>query len=186
MPTHLAVRIIGVQQLLPFSYKWPVAVEEFEGGWEFLVDIAGDQFTIRHGLGTRHVYDRERVHTVTWLDGQVQVEGVEADDYPSTQSLISVLRQADKKLVRERTGIPVGYEAFEVVAHRQEIDAPRSPRVRAVKVREDDLTSWAVHAWLRSLLRRGVTPRPMRRRRERTSPPPVLVLPPPVRLSPHC
>ena len=83
MPTHLAVRIIGVQQLLPFSYKWPVAVEEFEGGWEFLVDIAGDQFTIRHGLGTRHVYDRERVHTVTWLDGQVQVEGVEADDYRS-------------------------------------------------------------------------------------------------------
>lgn len=178
MTTHLAVRIIGVRQLRPFSFKWPVTVEEFEGGWEFLADIAGDQCTIRHGLGTRRVYGRERVHTVTWLDGQAQVEGVETDDYPSTQSLISVLRQADKKLVRERTGIPVGYEAFEVVDHRQEIDAPQSPRAFAVKVREDDLTSWAVHAWLRSLLRRSVTPRPMRRRRKPTPPPPAVVLDP--------
>ena len=30
---------------------------------------------------------------LTWIDGEIQVEGVEADDYPSSQALISQLQR---------------------------------------------------------------------------------------------
>jgi hypothetical protein len=51
--------------------------------------------------------------------------------------------------------VPTGYEGFEIVEHRREIDAPYSPQCLAVKIREDDVASWALHAWLRSQLPRG-------------------------------
>lgn len=66
--------------LEPFSFKWPAGTESFEGGWSCTVTVHGVSHRVRHGLGGREVYGRERVHTVTWLDGEVQVEGVEADD----------------------------------------------------------------------------------------------------------
>ena len=31
---------------------------------------------------------------------------------------------------------------------RREIEAPYSPQCLALKIREDDLASWALHAWL--------------------------------------
>ena len=92
---------------------------------------------------------RWRVHTVTWLDREVQVEGVEADDYPASRALISQLKHADKKVVRNLADAPQGYEGIELVDHRSEIDAKYSPYCIAVKIREDDLLAWAVHAWLR-------------------------------------
>jgi len=36
------------------------------------------------------MYGRWRVHTVTWLDREVQVEGVEAGDYPASRALYLV------------------------------------------------------------------------------------------------
>ncbi|HLI38178.1 MAG TPA: hypothetical protein VKV80_12690 [Streptosporangiaceae bacterium] len=108
----------------------------------------------RHGLGAREVFGRLRVHTVTWIDGQVQVEGVEADDYPASRALISRLRRPGRATARTWEEVPAGYEGFEIVEHRREIDAPYSPQCLAVKIREDDLASWALHAWLRSQLPR--------------------------------
>jgi hypothetical protein len=95
------------------------------------------------------------VHTVTWLDREVQVEGVEADDYPATQALLSQLKHADKKVIRTLAGVPGGYEGFDLVEHRREIDAKYVPRCIAVKIREDELRAWAVHAWLRMCQRRS-------------------------------
>ena len=59
------------------------------------------------------MYGRWRVHTVTWLDREVQVEGVEAGDYPASRALISQLKHADKMVVRSladasRTGCRFG------------------------------------------------------------------------------
>jgi uncharacterized HhH-GPD family protein len=50
--------------------------------------------------------------------------------------------------------VPSGYEQFEIVDHRREIDAPYSPSCLALKIREDDLPAWALHALLRSQLPR--------------------------------
>jgi uncharacterized HhH-GPD family protein len=94
------------------------------------------------------------VHTVTWIAGEVQVEGAEADDYPSSQALISRLRQPGRATVRTWDEIPAGYDGFDIVDHRREIDAPYSPHCLAVKMREDDLEAWILHAWLRSQLPR--------------------------------
>jgi hypothetical protein len=56
--------------------------------------------------------------------------------------------------------VPVGYDRFEIVDHRREIDAPYSPNCLAVKIREDDLTAWALHGWLRSQLPRKLSAAP--------------------------
>lgn len=100
------------------------------------------------------MYGRWRVHTVTWLDREVQVEGVEADDYPVSRALISQLKHADKTVVRSLADVPQGYERFELVEYRSEIDAKYAPYCIAVKIREDDLLAWAVHASLRMSQRR--------------------------------
>jgi uncharacterized HhH-GPD family protein len=152
------LRITRTERLGPFTFPWPDNVEEFEAGWECDVTIDGARHLVRHGIGQREVYGRPRVHVVTWLDREVQVEGVESDDYPTSQAMISRLRRAGRALARTFDEIPPGYEGFEIVRHRAEIDAPYSPTCLAVKLREDDLESWARHAWLRCWLpRKGST-----------------------------
>lgn len=149
-----SVELITVKKLEPFNFQWPTGIEWFEGGWSFNAHIGGTRFSGRHGIGAREVYGRERVHTVTWIGGEVQLEGVEADDYPSSQALISRLRRPGRSFAHTWEQVPAGYEGFEIVEHRREIDAPYSPQCLAVKIGEDDLASWVLHAWLRSQLPR--------------------------------
>lgn len=141
--------ITDQQHMGPFKFRWPDGYEDFEGGWDFHLIVGGARHRARHGIGARRVYGRWRVHTVTWLDREVQVEGVEADDYPASRALISQLKHADKTVVRSLADVPQGYEGFDLVEHRSEIDAKYAPYCIAVKIREDDLLGWAVHAWLR-------------------------------------
>ena len=156
------VELITVKKLGPFNFRWPNGIEEFEDGWSFDARIAGVRFSGRHGIGAREVYGKMRVHTVTWIGGEVQVEGVEADDYPSSQALISRLRRPGRAFAHTWDQIPAGYDGFEIVEHRREIDAPYSPQCLAVKIREDDLPPWVLHAWLRSQLPRkqAISPQP--------------------------
>jgi hypothetical protein len=89
------------------------------------------------------------VHTIPWLDREVQVAGVEADDYPASRALISQFKHVGKTVVRSMAYVPQWYEGFELVEHRSEIDAKYAPHRIVVKIREDDLLTWSVHAWLR-------------------------------------
>jgi uncharacterized HhH-GPD family protein len=146
--------VLDPQELGPFRFRWPDAYEDFEVGWDFSLTVNGARHRVRHGIGGRDVYGRWRVHTVTWLDGEVQVEGVEADDYPTSRALISQLKHADKTVIRNLADVPDGYEGFDLVEHRLEIDAKYAPHCIAMKAREDDLLAWAVHAWLRMRQRR--------------------------------
>jgi hypothetical protein len=61
--------------------------------------------------------------TVTWLDGAVQVEGVEADDYPTSQALLSLLRNDGKEHITAFTDVAADYADFQVVEHQREIEA---------------------------------------------------------------
>jgi uncharacterized HhH-GPD family protein len=151
------VELITVSKLEPFDFRWPENLEFFECGWSFEARVAERLFSGRHGIGARNVYGRERVHTVTWIAGEVQVEGVEADDYPSSQALISRLRRPGRSFAHTWEQVPAGYEDFEIVEHRREIDAPYSPECLAVKLEEGDLSSWVLHAFLRSQLPRKAT-----------------------------
>lgn len=166
------VEISNVRLTGPFDFRWPEGTEEFENGWDFQLIADGHRHRVRHGLGAHNVFGRWRVHTVTWVDQDVQVEGVEADDYPATRALISRLRQPDKKLIRDRVDVPGGYAGFELVEHRQEIDARYVPDCIAVKIREDDLAAWALHAWLRMRQRAVAPARPSQHPRTATAPAP--------------
>jgi len=143
--------ISNVRKLGPYKYSWPKGVENFDRGWEFEAIYGATNYRIRHGVGEREVYGRHRVHTVTWVNGEPMVEGVAADDWESSQSLVSVIRADGRRHMRARENLPAGYETANVVEHHVEIAAPYSPRSVALKLRVDDLSGWAQHA----LIRRG-------------------------------
>jgi len=154
----VGAKIVDIQELGPFDFRWPDATEHFDSGWSARLLVNGEDHPVTHRVGGREVYGRNRVHTVTWLDGTVQVEGVEADDYPTTQALLSVLRKDGKTHVKAFTDVPTDYADFQIVEHRREIDAKWSRYSLAVKIREDDLLRWGVHAWLRSRSRHQRVP----------------------------
>lgn len=141
----------SARQIEPFEFTWPDrTTESFNRGWQIKMRFDGRDVELRHGLGRRKAYGRDRVRSVTWLREAPTVEGVEADDYPRTRCLVSALRSSDKKLIRSREDVLPGYEGLLLVDLEQEIDAPRTRHGLAVKAREDDVVAWAVHALLRS------------------------------------
>jgi len=153
--TSTEIKVSDVRRLEPFEIRWPEGLEPFEGGWSYIAAADGERLAIRHGVGSRRAFGRMRVRTVTWIGADAQVEGVEADDYPVSQSLLSRLRRSGRALARTLDQVPAGYDSFEIVQHWRELDAPYSPSCLAVKLREDDLPGWARHAWLRRGLSRG-------------------------------
>ncbi len=166
------IRVSDVSRLGPFEIRWPEGVEPFEGGWSYTAEMDGVRQAVRHGVGSRQAFGRMRVRTVTWIGTDALVEGVEADDYPVSQSLLSRLRRAGRALARTPDQVPAGYESFTVVRHSRELDARYSPSCLAAKIREDDLRGWALHAWLRrELSRRAPGPAPPARP-ARLRPPP--------------
>lgn len=66
----LDIELTDVHRLDPFDFRWPDGIESFEGGWSFIAQITGTQHAGRHGIGTREVYGRLRVHTVTGSTGR--------------------------------------------------------------------------------------------------------------------
>lgn len=149
MPLHDAT-ISNVEPTRPFDFRWPNGTEHFESGWSYRLNVGTETHQVRHGIGGREVYGRVRVHTVTWLDGHVQVEGVEADDYPGTGAPVSLLRHPDKRLIRSVQELPADYQGLDVVDHLREVEAKWSRDCLAVKIAEDDLVGWGVHAWIRA------------------------------------
>ncbi len=149
----MRVDALRCEEAGPFDFRWwgpGAASEHFDRSWTGEASEEGRIRRLRHGLGRRFAYGRDRVHSVTWLDGQPVVEGVEADDYRSSQALLSAIKLPDRKLARRREDLPSDYERFPVVDHHAEIDAPYSRRALAVKIREDDVQSWVSLALLRA------------------------------------
>jgi uncharacterized HhH-GPD family protein len=146
--THVTVD--DASELQSFDFAWPEGPEHFDRGWAYTASIGSMSFQARHGIGGREVYGRYRVHSVTWLDGQPMVEGVAADDYAQSGSLLSTLRIEGRAHVRDWSELPIGYAGFTIVRQSDEIVAKYSRRSLAVKILEDDLAGWARHAILRA------------------------------------
>ena len=108
LPINLTIS--GLHELESFDYRWPDSTERFDRGFECTATVDADIFEVRHGIGARHVYGRVRAHTVTWIDGQPIVEGVGADDFEASRSLVSAIKGPDGKLVRTEEKLPAGYE----------------------------------------------------------------------------
>jgi hypothetical protein len=143
------------------DFRWwgpAAALEHFDRTWECEATIDRRPARIRHGIGRRVAYGRERVHSVTWFDANPTVEGVEADDHAESRSLICAIKRPDGKLARSLDDVPDGYEPFPIVNHRDEIDARYSRNGLAVKIREDDVEAWCLLAALRVRDRAGAPP----------------------------
>ena len=143
------MRLISASALGSFSWRWPEETEHFERGYAAFVQFDGGEFRIRHGIGRRTVYGRPRLHSVTWVDGAVTVEGVEADDYARSQSLLSLVK-VTKRHLRPTDPLPPEYAGFAVGVMSEEAVGPHSPRSLAVKIRLDDIEGWSRHALLRA------------------------------------
>jgi uncharacterized HhH-GPD family protein len=167
-PEIPVIRLVAMTALGSFSWRWPEEVETFERGWAAVATADDQEFHVRHGIGRRDVYGRSRLHSVTWVEGQPTVEGVEADDFDRSGCLLSLIK-VTKRHVRPGDAIPPGYSSFPVVLMADEASGPYSPRSLAVKLRQDDVDGWTRHA----LLRAAAWGRLRARRQERVSLPPV-------------
>lgn len=142
-----------------FDFRWPQVEEHFTHGWEGSLHHRGHRHRFLHGVGARDVYGRRRAHTVTFFDGQPLVEGVAADDFETSASLLSLIKPwRGHKLARDPRELPSQYSQLEVVSHADEIQAPYSKRCLAVKIKVDDLQAWGLHAALRHLARSRAKP----------------------------
>ncbi len=148
----MQIQHVDLKELGEFSYQWPESVEYFTRGWEGRILVNSRRFQIKHGIGARFTYERQRVHTVTWINGKPRTEGVEVDDYKTSRCLTSILKRKDRKFVRTDDDIPEGYERFNIVNQLDEIAGSPRHDCLAVKILEDDVTSWTTHAVLRTLL----------------------------------
>lgn len=176
----MQVAVNNVSELEPFDFDWPEGLEHFDRGWDYTVTVGSTAFQVRHGLGGREVYGRYRVHSVTWLDGQPMVEGVAADDYSESGSLLSTLRIEGRAHVRDLSELPIGYAGFTIVRHSDEIIAKHSRHSLALKILQDDLAAWARHAILRAQSKApGAVPGRAYRKAVETAPSPRVTLPPP-------
>jgi hypothetical protein len=147
----MEARLLHFEPAGEFEWLWPSRnIEKFDRSWCGEIVIDGAKYDFRHALGHRHVYGRDRVHSVTWIAGKPTVEGVEADDYGSSRALISLLRRDGKKHARTSDDLPKEYDGFLTVEHRTEVSAPYSPRSLAVKIVGDDVPAWAIHAAVRA------------------------------------
>ena len=143
------IRLVAMTALGPFSWRWPEEAETFDNGWAAVATADGHEFRIRHGIGRRDVYGRSRLHSVTWVEGQPTVEGVEADDFDLSDCLLSLIK-VTKRHLRPDNAIPPGYSSFPIVVMADRACGPYSPRSLAVKLRQDDIDGWTRHALLRA------------------------------------
>jgi hypothetical protein len=90
-PTAPLIRLVSMAALGPFSWRWPDQVETFERGWVAAATVNGQEVHVRHGIGRRYAYGRSRRRSVTWVEGEPTVEGVEADDFTRSESLLSLI-----------------------------------------------------------------------------------------------
>lgn len=161
------IRLLSMSALGSFSWRWPEEVEAFDRGWAVIAEIDDLQFRLRHGVGRRVVYGRSRIHSVTWLEGQPIVEGVEADDFAKSESLLSLIK-VSKRHLKPGDEVPAGYSALPVAVMANEAAGRYSPQSLAVKLRLDDIEGWTRHA----LLRAAAWDR-LRQRSQRASLPPA-------------
>jgi uncharacterized HhH-GPD family protein len=143
------IRVLKMEAIGPFSWRWPLNVEAFTRGWVAVADVDGLEFHIRHGIGDRDVFGHRRIHSVTWVEGRPTVEGVEADDFSRSKSLLSLIKLT-KRHLKPNASVPRVYDGFQVVVMADEASGPYSPRSLAVKLRQDDIDGWTRHALLRS------------------------------------
>lgn len=133
-----------------FSWRWPEGIESYERGWVAIADVDGTQFQIRHGIGHRDAFGRSRIRTVTWVEGEPLVEGVEADDFDQSQALLSLIK-ITKKHLRPGDEVPPEYTGFRTVVFADEVAGPYTYGSLAVKLQWDDVESWTRHALLRAV-----------------------------------
>jgi uncharacterized HhH-GPD family protein len=145
----------GPHETGPFTFRWPTGTEDFDRGWDLSVDVAGRRHRVRHGLGARQVYGSRRRHSVTLVDDWAAAEGVAPDDYEASRCLISPLKDHAGRLIRPGEQVPAAYSGFPLVSHAEQIVAPYSRNGLAVRLHEDDITSWVGYALARLSVRRA-------------------------------
>ncbi len=150
MTESAAVRILAVTEIGAYIYVWPDGTREsFNRGWAIVGSVGSRTVRVRHGLGRRSAYGRDRVRSVTWVELQPTVEGVESDDYPATHSLLSGIR-ITKSFLRPGDLVPAEYSRLPVVTQSDHIGASRTRRILSVKLREDAVADWATVALMRA------------------------------------
>jgi len=113
-------RLINTSAIGRFSWRWPHRIESYERGWAAIADVDGAEFQIRHGIGRRDAFGRSRLKSVTWVEGEPLVEGVEADDFRQSQSLLSLIK-VTKKYLRPGDNVPPSTRTSSLLSSRMRL-----------------------------------------------------------------
>lgn len=143
------VRLEDPRPIPSFTYRWPDATESFDRAWDATAWVDGIAHRFRHALGSRRVFDAHRVHSVTFINGQPIVEGTSEEVYERSRKLVSLIKDANRHDVVDRTDLPAAYEGFDIVRQTDVIDGRWTRSSLAVRITEDDLEGWARHALIR-------------------------------------
>ena len=147
---HHSLRVLtGPAEGGPFEYQFPDEVERFDTSWLVSVERHGQVYSVRHCLGAKQAFGAQRHYSLTLVNGVPEVEGVSPEDYAEARSLVTLLKGADGKLVREHSDVPAQFKEFELVHHRTEIKGPYARDALAVKIPEADVVGWAAYALAR-------------------------------------
>lgn len=137
-----------------FIYRWPMKKSEpspknkFEEFTEVYVGTY-DEKRIKVAFSTRA--DRVgRIRGTVFIDNRPMVRFKPADDFASSNLMLSIIKTADRKQLRPEDLIPPEYALLQVVSYRKHINRAHASRNMAVLCRKDDLQSMAQHALVRA------------------------------------
>jgi uncharacterized HhH-GPD family protein len=142
-------RLENAQTLREFTYQWPDATETFTHGWDFDAVSSDMRYRVRHAIGQRRVFGRDRVHSVTWVNRVPIVEATETESYPRDRTLAAILKLPSRADARRVDELPAGYDGLNIAVHRDVIHGPNARQGLAAVIRENDLHTWARLAVLR-------------------------------------
>ena len=140
---------MDVHPSAPFKHRWPDnTVEHYKEAYSGSVKTSYGAKNVRIGFTRREAAGKARERSAVFIDNRPLVEFVGADDFESTQVMVSVLKVHGRQ-VRPIEGPPRSYDDAQIVRYNEHVTGPYASSNLAVCCKKDDLVAMVKHALLR-------------------------------------
>jgi hypothetical protein len=141
-----------------FTYRWPDQTETYTSVTELTIASAGTTHQVRIAVCDREAYGSLRRRIVVFVGSAPVAEAVGVDDHHHSEALAGLLKDADNRMIRPGEPVPEVYAGFPLVSFPDEVSGPYTRGGLAVRLRENDVISWAAFALARTAVRTGAPP----------------------------
>jgi excisionase family DNA binding protein len=154
-PKRVNSLAIRFTQGKPFEYRWPMKKSE-SGNKKKIEQFTEVHVGIYEGKRVAVAFSNSphrkepRLRGTVFVDNRPMVRFKPADDFASSGLMLSIIKTADRKQLRQEDLIPPEYALLQVAPYRNHINVAHASRNMAVICRKDDLQSMAQHALIRA------------------------------------